>query len=263
MKILPFLLTLLFSPNLRAQIYPLLKAHAHNDYEQEHPLYDALDRGFISVEVDVFLIDGELYVYHDRPPSPDKERTLEKMYLKPLKKWVRQHKGAVYPGCDSFFYLMIDFKSEGLPTYLKLKKILLKYQSIISVVKNGADEQDKPVKIFISGDRPVQEILEDQPKLVGLDGRPADLGKGITNACMPVISDNYYNFFSWKADDETKEKEKEAFIQFVNRAHREGKKVRLWAAPDNEKSWAFLLECGVDLINSDHLEALKNYLSQD
>ncbi|NVJ48512.1 MAG: hypothetical protein HWE07_15355, partial [Cytophagia bacterium] len=44
---------------------PLPRAHAHNDYEHERPLFDALENGFTSVEADVYLIDGELYVYHD------------------------------------------------------------------------------------------------------------------------------------------------------------------------------------------------------
>src|SRR4051812_12734941 len=36
----------------------LSRAHAHNDYEHEHPLLDALEAGFASVEADVWLVDG-------------------------------------------------------------------------------------------------------------------------------------------------------------------------------------------------------------
>lgn len=46
---------------------PLEKAHAHNDYEHERPLFDALSHGFTSVEVDVHLVDGKLYVSHNHP----------------------------------------------------------------------------------------------------------------------------------------------------------------------------------------------------
>jgi hypothetical protein len=49
-----------------AEPKPLVRAHAHNDYEHARPLFDALDRGFCSVEADVYLIDGELLVAHDR-----------------------------------------------------------------------------------------------------------------------------------------------------------------------------------------------------
>ena len=44
---------------------PLAQAHAHNDYEHERPLFDALEHGFTSVEADVWLVDGELLVAHD------------------------------------------------------------------------------------------------------------------------------------------------------------------------------------------------------
>ena len=44
---------------------PLAQAHAHNDYEHDRPLFDALEHGFTSVEADVWLVDGELLVAHD------------------------------------------------------------------------------------------------------------------------------------------------------------------------------------------------------
>src|SRR4051812_44226103 len=43
---------------------PLKNAHAHNDYLHPRPLFDALDQGFTSVEVDVFLVNGQLLVGH-------------------------------------------------------------------------------------------------------------------------------------------------------------------------------------------------------
>ena len=39
--------------------------HAHNDYQHDHPLWDALHFGFSSVEADLHLVEGEFYVAHD------------------------------------------------------------------------------------------------------------------------------------------------------------------------------------------------------
>src|SRR6266571_3355435 len=50
----------LFAPTGRADPMPLIHAHAHNDYEHARPLFDALDRGFCSVEADIYLVDGQL-----------------------------------------------------------------------------------------------------------------------------------------------------------------------------------------------------------
>jgi len=75
----------------------LERAHAHNDYEHDRPLYDALSRGFKSVEADVWLVGGELLVAHDRE-DVRRGRTLESLYLAPLRQLIKQNGGAVYPG---------------------------------------------------------------------------------------------------------------------------------------------------------------------
>ena len=67
---------------------PLLRAHSHNDYHHKHPLLDALDSGFCSVEADVFLKDATLLVGHSRFELK-KERTLEALYLVPLAERVK------------------------------------------------------------------------------------------------------------------------------------------------------------------------------
>ncbi|HET6325009.1 MAG TPA: hypothetical protein VFG04_09940, partial [Planctomycetaceae bacterium] len=52
------------SLGLAAEPTPLIRAHAHNDYEHKRPLFDALDQGLCSVEADIFLVDGQLLVGH-------------------------------------------------------------------------------------------------------------------------------------------------------------------------------------------------------
>ena len=46
------------------EVIPLPRAHAHNDYRHERPLFDALDHGFCSVEADIFLVEGQLLIGH-------------------------------------------------------------------------------------------------------------------------------------------------------------------------------------------------------
>src|SRR5258708_22839685 len=82
---------------LSAQPVPLTRVHAHNDYEHKRPLLDALDHGFCSVEADIYLVDGQLLVAHMRKDVKP-TRTLEKLYLEPLRERVKQNHGHVYPG---------------------------------------------------------------------------------------------------------------------------------------------------------------------
>ena len=48
---------------IQEPVTPLLHAHAHNDYEHQRPLYDALDHGYCSVEADIFLVADKLQSY--------------------------------------------------------------------------------------------------------------------------------------------------------------------------------------------------------
>jgi len=237
----------------------VIQGHAHNDYENENPLRDALDNGFISVEVDVHLVDDDLYISHNSPQKLNSNLTLETLYLNPLKYHILKNDGSVYPNYAGFFYLMIDFKTSAKPSYDKLKTILSNYLSIISVVRNGI-EQKGPVKIFISGIRPFYEVLNDEPKLVGLDGRPDDLIKNIPTSIIPVISDNYSNFLSWNGYGEIDEDEKKKLKRLVQNTHAQNKKLRLWASPDNANVWKFLLDNGVDLINTDRLKEFRKFI---
>ena len=78
-------------------VVPLRHAHAHNDYEHTRPLLDALDHGFCGVEADIYLVSGKLLVAHDRKDAKP-ERTLQALYLDPLRERVKANGGRVYPG---------------------------------------------------------------------------------------------------------------------------------------------------------------------
>ena len=104
-------LVLLFSSC--SQKIEVIQGHAHNDYENENPLFDAIENGFISVEADVHLIDDNLYVSHDNPKELDSALTLESLYLAPLKEHILKNNGFVYPNNSANIYLMIDFKSSA------------------------------------------------------------------------------------------------------------------------------------------------------
>ncbi len=236
----------------------VIKGHAHNDYEHQSPLLSALENGFISVEVDVYFIENELYVSHDYPKVLNPNLTLEKLYLKPLKNHITKNKGAVYRNYSGPFYLMIDFKTAAQPTYKKLKEILSNYLSIISTLKDEVESKG-PVTVFISGNRPIDVILADNPKLALLDGRPDELNRNIPASIMPVVSIDYNDVLSWQGKGDISIDDKTNLTTLIQNTHAENKKLRLWAAPDNSVAWKFLLDNGVDLINTDHLKEFRAF----
>src|SRR5881397_251224 len=102
---------------------PLQHAHAHNDYEHKRPLFDALECGFCSVEADIWLVDGKLLVAHDRN-QVEPERTLQALYLDPLRERARRNGGRVYPHGPEVI-LLVDVKSAAKkpsPAFLRFLK---------------------------------------------------------------------------------------------------------------------------------------------
>lgn len=243
---------------------PLPQAHAHNDYEHERPLLDALDQGFTSVEADVHLIDGRLIVAHDRPSRPDTSRTLAQLYLRPLWERTAGGAGAVYPdsGWEGPFLLMIDFKTGAGPTYEALQAALEPFRAMLARVEDGR-EIAGPVLVFISGSRPVEAILEADSYVARLDGRPSDLGQGIPATRMPVISQHWRQVVRWRGRGRPSARVREQLTDYVARIHAEGKRVRLWASPDRPKVWQALLDSGADLINTDDLAGLREFLMSE
>src|ERR1051326_8803322 len=94
--------------SLQAEPVPLTRVHAHNDYEHKRPLFDALEHGFCSVEADIYLVDGQLLVAHNRYQVKT-NRTLQSLYLDPLRERIRKNGGRVYAGGPECT-LLIDLK---------------------------------------------------------------------------------------------------------------------------------------------------------
>lgn len=244
-----------------AQVVPLPHAHAHNDYHHERPLLDALSYGFTSVEADVLLIDGELYVGHDMPQGKHSLPTLEETYLQPLQRIVHNHRGKVYPDYEGDFYLMIDIKTDAEATYALLKEELAKYQPMLTYVENGEFHKGA-VTVFLSGNRPIATVQQESKSLVAIDGRPEDLGQGYSSTLMPFISQHFRGVVNWDGEGEIPAQELQKLTELTTKAHLEDKRVRLWASPENEKVWEVLIQAEADLINTDKLAELRTFLIQ-
>ena len=239
---------------------PLQGAHAHNDYKHERPLLDALSYGFTSIEVDILLVNGQLLVGHDYPEKEQTLPTLSELYLQPLDSIFIKNRGMLYPGHDIASFLMIDIKTDGEKTYLLLNEQLQKYQKWIHQYEN--EGRQGKLTVFISGNRPMQTVMQDNHRLVSLDGRPVDLGKGFDKEMMPVISQNYGLYSTWIGEGQMPKADQEKIRLLANNVHLEDKKLRLWGYPDNIDIWTTLRTLGVDIINADDLEMLRDFLSK-
>lgn len=243
---------------LLAQDNICLQAHAHNDYLHDRPLLDALDEGFCSVEADIFLVDGQLLVGHSRGELTA-ERTLQALYLEPLRKRTQKFGGKVHPGLNEPFTLLIDIKAEGEATYAALDKLLTQYRDIFSYVEDGKLHK-QAITAIISGERAFEVIRADPLRLAGVDGRLSDLDEDSNSNFMPLISDNWKLHFSWRGEGEFPEPERKKLAEIIAKAHQKNQRVRFWATPDKPEVWSMLQTSGADLINTDDLSGLSQFL---
>jgi glycerophosphoryl diester phosphodiesterase len=240
-----------------AEPRPLARAHAHNDYEHPRPLLDALERGFCSVEADVYFIDGQLLVAHDRKDvRPD--RTLSKLYLDPLRERVRRNGGRVYAGGPAVI-LLIDVKSEASSTYAAVHAELERYREMMTTYRAG-QEVTGAVTAIISGNRAPKDVMAQPVRYAALDGRKDDLEREPAVTLVPLVSENWQSVFTWRWQGEMPSTERAKLQQWVARAHQQRRKVRFWNTPDRVEVWSLLLEAGVDLIGTDDLAALQQFL---
>jgi len=241
---------------------PLAKAHAHNDYRHHRPLLDALAHGFTSVEADVFLVDGQLLVAHDRHEIRA-HRTLQALYLDPLKRRIEQNGGTVYAK-GGRFTLLIDFKSEAESTYAELHRVLSNYKACFtSFTPQG--RQERAILAVVSGNRPRATMDAQTLRYAGCDGRLSDLKSGASADLIPMISDNWGSHFKWRGRGSMSAAEKKKLSDIVRISHDNGRLVRFWATPDTpsperEAMWNALVFADVDVINTDDLCGLQQYL---
>ena len=261
-KFLPAVLLLILT-TARLPCYPqnipLPNAFAHNDYWHKRPLYDALENGYTHIEADIFLKNDRLVVAH-LFPFFKRTRTLEKLYLKPLSDRIKKQ-GTVFKGYNTPVTLMIDIKSGANSTYKALKPLLEKYRHMLSGYENGKVHYGM-VTIVLSGHKPYDMIKNETSRLAFID---EDLRKIGTDSALtdvyPMASCRYSSLLTWRGNGDMPAHEKALLCQYVQKAHSMGKKVRLWASPEDKHVWETLLSCGVDLINTDELVALKNFLN--
>lgn len=245
----------------RSAVQPLERAHAHNDYEHDRPLFDALAHGFASVEADVWLVDGQLYIGHD---GPDLSRTLASTYLDPLRQRFRDKGGAIYPGWRDSLRLLIDVKNDGTAAWPVIERELARYPELFTVARRNR-VQERAVTAVISGNRDLAAMEAAPVRRSFYDGRLSDLGSGLPASVMPLVSDNWTKHFTWLGVGPMPESERTTLHQIVQRAHAAGYEVRFWATPDvagpaRDAVWSELVAADVDALNTDDLAGLQSFL---
>jgi hypothetical protein len=231
--------------------------HAHNDYMNEHPLFDALDCGMNSVEVDVCMYKNSLRVSHFSWLLSFK-KTIQELYLDPLKKRILANGGRVYKTSPIPFVLMIEFKDDGNKSYDLLLEILQPYQDLLMKVINDSVLYG-PVQILLSGNKPTQRIAEESERIVFIDGSVGSDAR-YPSHLIQRVSNPYHQYFRWNGIARHQpEGDKAILDSLVLQTHQLDRQLRFYACPNNKKIWKVLLDAGVDWLNVDDLNKFNRF----
>jgi alkaline phosphatase len=219
------------------------KVHAHNDYEHDFPFWEAYTAGARSIEADVFLKDGRLFVAHNKEDI-DEAWTLVNLYFEPLTKVLQAEN---FTGLQ----LLIDFKTEASPTLKTLMKLLEAYPGLIN---------NEKLIIAISGNRPESSNYSSFPAYIQFDHQDAEnWPENMAN--IALLSLPFYKFSFWNGESPMPEKDKTVLKELISIAHQKGLPIRFWATPDTPLAWKTLKELGVDYINTDLPYECFNFLN--
>ncbi len=239
----------------------VLNGHSHNDYTRDRPLYDALENGFTSIEIDLFLSKGRLLVAHTKF-GLNKKNNLERLYFKPLAELVKSKEGTAYPNKSTELEVMLDLKTGGQAIHDSIMSLVKKYEWLFSYYENGEMHQ-RAVKLILSGSRDINYCKKQSKRYLFIDGRPGDITKDLDAGLIQRVSTNYGKNFSWKGKGTQPEEEREKMLKWLAITQEKDIKIRFWAMPENENLWKALGDIGIGWMNIDDLERYRVFYLVD
>lgn len=228
-----------------------VQIHSHNDYRQSVPFYQAYAQQVYSIEADIYAVDSPegLLVAHD-PEELDSAQTLDELYIQPLVSLFAKNSGRPWKNSDSLLQLMIDLKTSENPTLNRLTALLARYPDVF-------DPRINPyaVRVLITGNSPVPSDFEKYPSFISFDGRPDIAYTSEQLKRIGLISDSFRNYSVWNGKGGIVTPEKRKLTAVIDRVHTLGKPIRFWGTPDGITAWNTFHTMGVDIINTDKVEA--------
>jgi len=233
-----------------AQTYTSASIFAHNDYVHATPFHISYQWQVGYIEADIFLKDSALLVAHTAE-EVTQSRTLDSLYLQPLQQHIAQNKGHAYLDSLATLTLMIDIKTEGSTTLRLLQNLLTKYPQLVAC---------KTLRILISGNVPEPATWHHYASFIYFDGRP---GVHYTESQLKrigLISADFKTFSSWNGVGTMKVADRNRISALITDVHHRGKKIRFWGTPDTAVAWRQFMSLGIDVLNTDHVQALAEFI---
>ena len=235
--------------NAQSKIYTVADAHSHNDYKNNIPFFRAYEKGFGSIEADVYAVNGQLMVAHDKKEISAK-RSLKILYIDPLIEKFK-HDG------QRKLRLLIEIKEDHkavLPLVIKELKPLEQYFSYPG--------HPGRLSIVMTGAVPPAAELSNYPDWISFDVDHLD---GFTSKQwerIGLVSFPFSKYLKWNGKGVLNREELKRVKAGIDSVHNSGKMIRFWETPDTKSSWLALIRLGVDVIGTDKIEELGDFLNK-
>ncbi|KAI9696656.1 MAG: hypothetical protein M1820_008105 [Bogoriella megaspora] len=253
--------------------------HSHNDYWRDVPFYSALSVGAVSVEADVWLHNGTLYVGHEASALTS-SRTFDSLYVQPILDTLKRQnpsspfvtsptKNGVYDTASTqTLYLWVDLKTDGATTFPVVIKALepLRAAGYLTNATDG-NVTSGPVTVIGTGNTPLDQVQGVSPRDYFFDAPLPQLGttaSNITSDVSPVASVDFATVFGQVRNETFSDEQLATLRSQLATAHGKGIGARYWDQPGwpvgtRNAIWRQLWNEGVDLLNVDDLEAAANF----
>ncbi len=246
----------------------------------------ALSYGALSVEADVWLVNGELYVGHD-VAALRKDRTFDSLYVQPLLRILDQknpanefttffanqgyteRNGVFDTKTSSPVQVLVDVKTDGQKTWPFVVKALepLRKKGYLSYYNKTASAnaiQSRPITIIGTGNTPLNQLVDLDYRDYFFDAPLVDLNATFTPTLSPLASTNFGKAINWNGKGPANETQVAIIGRLIDEAHNRGIQARFWNTPAwpiyaRNNVWKQLLEQSTDWLNADDLPAVSAF----
>jgi hypothetical protein len=253
--------------------------HSHNDYWRPVPFYSALSVGAVSIEADVWLVNGTLYIGHEQAALTT-NRTFDNLYIEPILSVLNAQnpitlfnpsssKNGVYDTAGGqTLYLFVDVKTDGPTTWPAVVKALQPLRDAGYLTNyTGSSLSQGPVTVIGTGNTPLDQVQGVSPRDFFWDAPIPTLGttfSNITKEVSPIASTDFAAVFGAVTNQTLNDTQMSTLQSQVATAHSKGIAVRYWDQPGwpigtRNAIWRILWDAGVDLLNVDDLEGAANF----
>lgn len=219
------------------------------EFKTDKDIWPTFTQGVVNYEAKIMYIYGEVYVTTEMPDSANHNLpTFRDTYLLPIYSQYKKNHGKVHANYDDEMYLFVDIKYDPKKTYNKIWEQLSPYHEMLTY-RVGPQWHEGKLKVIFVGNAPMRAFQQERVCFVAAQGTIADLDKNYDNKVMPLIGIDFEKDLEWNGVGKMPFEEYRDFKNIILKAHKQGKKVRVYNIPEQEAIWDVLYIAGVDMIS--------------